>query len=43
MDLHSAALKELCIGDAASPIMKDVAVEIVHAYWDAFAPEGISR
>ena len=42
-DLHSAALKKLCIGDAVSPIMKEVTIGIVHAYWDAFAPEGISR
>ena len=42
-DLHYAALKELCIGDAASLIMKEVEIGIIHAYWDTFAPEGFSR
>ena len=42
-DLHSEALKDLCIGDTVSQDMKELAIGIVRAYWDAFAPEGISR
>ena len=42
-DVHNEALKELSFGDTACPKMKGMAVNIVKAYWDAFAPEGISR